>query len=68
MQTDAKRFQRPQLSAVNVEREGNEILQFKVYAESLAVIVALGKQETSRSVGGQPLNLGDVYEVLHNLI
>lgn len=51
-----------------LEREGNERLQLKVYAESLAVVVALGRQETSRSVGGQPLNLGDMYEVLCNLI
>ena len=51
-----------------LERERNEILQLKIYAENLAVIVALGREETSRSVGGQPLNLGDMYEVLCNLI
>lgn len=51
-----------------LERESNEILRLKVYAESLAVIVALGSQETCRSVGGQPLHLGDTYEVLCDFI
>lgn len=43
-----------------LEREGSEILHFKVYAESLAVIVALGRQETSRSVEDSPLIWGYV--------
>lgn len=51
-----------------LEREGNEILQLKVYAKSLAVIVPLGRQETSPSIGGQPFHLGDTYEVLCDLI
>lgn len=58
------------------EREGNEIFQFKVYTESLAVIhteiraviAALGRQETSKSVGVQPLNLGEMDEVSCSLL
>lgn len=43
-----------------LEREGSEILHFKVYAESLPVIIAVGRQETSRSVEDSPLIWGYV--------
>lgn len=41
-----------------LQREGNEIAQFKGYAESSAVTVALGRQEKCRSLGRQPLIWG----------
>ena len=51
-----------------LEREGNEILQLEGYTRSPAAIVALGRQEPSRSAGGQPHGLGDRREVLCHLI
>lgn len=41
-----------------LQRESNEIVQFKGSAESSAVIVALGREEKCRSVGRQPLIWG----------